>query len=86
MKVKELKNKKVFNVEIITYSSYIESIVNILHKVGITDIYVNDNYKILVKCSIKQLLKLEEIGLFDFEKDSKLKINCQRDLNMFEEA
>lgn len=77
MKVKEFKNQQVIHVQMIIYSADYKQMLNVLNKFGINNI-VRDNCYLYFKASLKQLLDLEEAGLFGIN-DFKLRINCQRD-------
>lgn len=77
MKVKEFKNQQVIHVQMAIYSVNYDQMLNVLNKFGINSI-VKDSCRLYFKASLRQLLDLEEAGLFGIN-DCKLRINCQRD-------
>lgn len=77
MKVKEAKNLEVITVRMPVYERHYKRIVEMLNSVGIGNTIFNKSVWIMFKASFKQLLQLEEMGLFTFD-DLELKIDCQK--------
>lgn len=77
MKVKEAKNLEVITVRMPVFERHYKRIVEMLNSVGIGNTIFDQKVWILFKASFKQLLQLEEMGLFTFD-DLELKIDCQK--------
>lgn len=77
MKVKEAKNLEVITVRMPVYERHYKRIIEMLNRVGIGNTIFERKVWIMFKASFKQLLQLEEMGLFTFD-DLELKIDCQK--------